>query len=145
VQFSLLFGTNHELLGGLAVRNEAVLRKLRDDIARVGTHSRGGAAVLSFGVGAIDSALPHEGLDLASLLEIAGGASGALHGAAAILFAAGIAARTSGQILWCITRPDLFAPALAQAGLDPDRIIIVEAGTRPLSSLAANKAFATAG
>lgn len=54
--------------------------------------------------------------------------SGALHGAAAVLFAAGIAARTRGQILWCITCPDLFAPALAQAGLDPDRVIIVEAG-----------------
>jgi protein ImuA len=30
--------------------------------------------------------------------------------------------------LWCITRPDLFAPALAQAGLKPDRVIYVEAG-----------------
>lgn len=27
-----------------------------------------------------------------------------------------------------ITRPDLFAPALAQAGLAPDRVIYVEAG-----------------
>ena len=33
-----------------------------------------------------------------------------------------------GKALWCITRPDLFAPALAQAGLVPDRVIYVEAG-----------------
>ncbi len=110
------------------MRNEALLRKLRDDIGRVGALLRADAATLPFGLSAIDAALPRRGLDLASLHEIAGGATGALHGAAAILFAAGIAARTSGQILWCITRPDLFAPALAQAGLDPDRIIIVEAG-----------------
>lgn len=31
-------------------------------------------------------------------------------------------------MLWCITRPDLFAPALAQAGLAPARAIYVEAG-----------------
>jgi hypothetical protein len=41
---------------------------------------------------------------------------------------AGIAARTKGKVLWCITRPDLFAPGLAQAGLPPDRVIYVEAG-----------------
>ena len=44
------------------------------------------------------------------------------------LFAAGIAARLRGQVLWCLTRQDLFAPALAQAGLMPDRVIYVEAG-----------------
>src|SRR6202022_867347 len=47
--------------------------------------------------------------------------------AAAALFAAGIAARTKGKILWCITRQDLFAPALAQVGLAPDRVIYVDA------------------
>jgi len=48
--------------------------------------------------------------------------------AAAALFAAGIAARTRGRVLWCLTRQDLFAPALAQAGLPADRVIYVEAG-----------------
>src|SRR5258708_33295643 len=33
-----------------------------------------------------------------------------------------------GRVLWCVTRQDLFAPALAQAGLTPDRVIYVEAG-----------------
>src|ERR1700682_12057 len=54
--------------------------------------------------------------------------NGAIDGAAAALFAAGIAARTRGKVLWCLARPDLFAPALAQAGLMPDRVIYVEAG-----------------
>ena len=65
---------------------------------------------------------------LGALHEVAGGGHGAINGAAAALFTAGIAARTRGKVLWCITRPDLFAPALAQAGLMPDRVIYVEAG-----------------
>src|SRR3546814_9821691 len=40
---------------------------------------------------------------------------------------AGILARVKGKILWCMTQSDLFAPALALAGLDPDRVIYVEA------------------
>src|SRR6516225_5571011 len=84
--------------------------------------------VLPFGVPVIDVRLPDGGLALGALHEVAGGGSGAVDGAAAALFAAGIAARTRGEVLWCITRPDLFAPALAQAGLKPDRVIYVEAG-----------------
>src|SRR5205807_5895350 len=49
-------------------------------------------------------------------------------GAAAALFTAGITARTRGKVLWCVTRPDLFAPALAQAGLKSDRVIYLEGG-----------------
>lgn len=57
-----------------------------------------------------------------------GGGNGSVDGAAAALFAAGIAARTVGKVLWCVTRPDLFAPAIEQAGLPPGRVIYVEAG-----------------
>jgi hypothetical protein len=49
-------------------------------------------------------------------------------GAAAALFTAGIAARTAGKVLWCVTRSDLFAPAIEQAGLPPGRVSYVEAG-----------------
>jgi hypothetical protein len=42
--------------------------------------------------------------------------AGTVDGAAAALFTAGIAARTKGPIVWCLTRPDLFFPALAQVG-----------------------------
>ena len=84
--------------------------------------------MLPFGITGIDSRLPGGGLTLGALHEIAGGGNGAVDGAAAALFAAGVAARTKGKVLWVITRPDLFAPALAQAGLPPDRVIYVEAG-----------------
>ena len=65
---------------------------------------------------------------LGALHEVAGGGNGAIDGAAAALFVGGVAARTRGKVLWCLTRADLFAPALAQAGLAPDRVIYLEAG-----------------
>jgi protein ImuA len=83
--------------------------------------------VLSFGVAEMDSKLPGGGLAMGALHEVAGGGADAIHGAAAALFAAGIVARTKGDILWCLARPDLFAPALTQAGLHHDRVIYVEA------------------
>src|ERR1700719_3958313 len=86
-----------------------------------------GLALIPGDIGkAIDRHLPGRGLALIALHELAGGGHGAIDGAAAALFAAGIAARTRGKVLWCITRPDLFAPALAQAGLVPDRVIYLE-------------------
>jgi protein ImuA len=84
-------------------------------------------AVLPFGVPEIDGRLPDGGLALGALHEVAGSGNGAVDGAAAALFAAGIAARTRGRVLWCVTRQDLFAPAIAAAGLAPDRVIYVEA------------------
>ena len=104
------------------------LAELRARIARLEGGATGAHAALPFGLGAIDSRLPGGGLALGSLHEVAGGGNGAVDGAAAALFAAGIAARTSGKVLWCVTRRDLFAPGLAQAGLAPDRLIHVEAG-----------------
>jgi len=101
---------------------------LRAQIEKIEGRSRRVKSVLPFGIAEVDSRLPGEGLALGALHEIAGGGNGAIDGAAAALFAAGIAARTKGKVLWCLTRPDLFAPALAQAGLPPDRVIYVEAG-----------------
>ena len=105
-----------------------VITGLRARIAQLeGGRGRGGS-VLPFGLSQLDQQLPGGGLSLSALHEVAGGGNGALDGAAAALFAAGIAARTKGKVLWCVTRPDLFAPALAQAGLPPSRVIYVEAG-----------------
>jgi protein ImuA len=101
---------------------------LRAQIKRIEGREKRARSVLPFGIAAVDSRLPGGGLALGALHEIAGGGNGAVDGAAAVLFAAGIAARTIGKVLWCITRPDLFAPALAQAGLAPDRVIYLEAG-----------------
>src|SRR3546814_7237327 len=49
--------------------------------------------------------------------------------ASATTFLAGILARIEGPVFWCLRWRDLFAPALHLAGLHPDRVIYVEAGT----------------
>jgi protein ImuA len=105
-----------------------IIEELRARIQRLEGAAARRRTVLPFGIKAIDRHLPGGGLARGALHEVAGGGHGAIDGAAAALFAAGIAARARGKVLWCITRPDLFAPALAQAGLTPDRLIYVEAG-----------------
>lgn len=110
------------------MRPEPAIESLRAQIERIEGKSRRAKSVLPFGIAEMDSRLPGGGLALGSLHEIAGGGNGAVDGAAAALFSAGIAARTVGKVLWCITRPDLFAPALAQAGLSSDRVVYLEAG-----------------
>ena len=104
------------------------IEALRERIRRLEGAVARRRLVLPFGLKAIDRHLPEGGLALGALHEVAGGGHGAINGAAAALFTAGIAARTRGKVLWCVMRPDLFAPALAQAGLVPDRVIYVEAG-----------------
>lgn len=105
------------------------LEALRAQISRLEGRSGRERAVLPFGVGEIDRRLPGGGLALGALHEVAGGGADALHCAAAGQFAAGIAARATGKVLWIVTRADLFAPALQQAGLSSARVIFVEAGT----------------
>lgn len=112
----------------MSLRPAAELSALREQIQRLENPGRTSAGVLPFGVPGLDAALPQGGLATGALHEVAGGGDGAVDGAIAALFAAGIAARLPGQVLWCVTRPDLFAPALRQSGLDPDRILYVEAG-----------------
>lgn len=109
-------------------RPKIAFADLRAEIERIEARGRAPKGVLPFGVGVLDTHLPTGGLILGALHEVAGGGQGAIDGAASALFAAGIAARTQGQVLWCVTRTDLFAPSLAQAGLGPNRIIFVEAG-----------------
>jgi len=103
-----------------------IISELRERIS----HLEGGvgrkAAILPFGVPEIDQALPGGGLICGALHEFAGGGTGTVDGAAAALMVAGIAARSKGKVLWCLTRPDLFFPAVAQAGLHPDRVIFCE-------------------
>ncbi|WP_085026344.1 ImuA family protein [Ensifer aridi] len=111
----------------MTAAREGVISDLRERIASLegGTVRKRGC--LAFGVDEIDAVLPGGGLAYGALHEFAGGGSGTVDGAAAALCVAGIAARTKGQILWCMTRPDLFFPALAQAGLNPDRVVFAEA------------------
>ena len=104
------------------------MNALREKIRRIEAGKKRTAAILPFGVDELDARLPGGGLASGALHEVAGGGNGAIDGAAAALFAAGIMARTRGPVLWCLTRPDLFAPAIAHAGLSADRVIYVEAG-----------------
>lgn len=107
------------------MRNSAALDRLRAEIGRL--ERRSSDAVLPFGDAALDAVLPGGGLARAALHEAAGAGEEAEHGAAAALFLAGVAARTEGPVLWCARRADLFPPALAQAGLAPDRVVYVAA------------------
>lgn len=116
------------------MRGKSALEALRAQIAQIEGRGRSVGAVLPFGLAALDASLPDGGLARGAVHEIIGGGAAdapAHHpadGAAAVLFTAGIAGRAGGRVLWCLTRPDLFAPALDQAGLPPDRVIYVEAG-----------------
>lgn len=109
-------------------RTSKVIDDLRERIAHLEGSSARKANTLPFGIPDIDERLPGGGLAYATIHEVSGGGTDTVNGAAAALFAAGIAARTKGKILWCLTRPDLFFPALAQAGLHPDRVIFCETG-----------------
>lgn len=109
-------------------RTPAALDALRRQVRLIETADQAVRPVLPFGVRALDDHLPGGGLMLGALHEVAGGAEGALHGAAAARFAAGILARAEGQVLWCRRQADLFAPSLAQVGLTPDRVIFADAG-----------------
>jgi protein ImuA len=109
-------------------QSAATLESLRARIAAVESARRDSRAALPFGVDVIDMQLPAGGLRLGALHEVAGGGSGAVNGAAAVLFVAGVLARMEGPVLWCLRQRDLFAPALAGVGLHPQRVIYAEAG-----------------
>lgn len=83
--------------------------------------------VLPFGVDALDARLADGGVRLDALHEVAGQGAGWGDDAAAVLFIAGIVARTTGPVLWAVRSRDLFAPGLYQAGLDPARVLYAEA------------------
>ncbi len=104
------------------------IEELRARIARMERRSPGrNAAVLGFGIPAVDQHLPGGGLALAALHEVAGTDADIEHGAVAARLVAGLLARRRGMVLWAMERADLFAPGLAHAGLHPDRVIFVEA------------------
>ncbi|MDE1991182.1 MAG: ImuA family protein [Rhizobiaceae bacterium] len=107
-------------------RSARILDELRGRIAHLDGSSSRQSAVLPFGLPEIDCHLPGGGLALGALHEVAGGGNGAIDGAAAALFVAGVAARTSGKVLWCVTRQDLFMPGLTQVGLSHNRVLLVE-------------------
>jgi protein ImuA len=108
--------------------------QLRQRIARIEhIHARGiGEQSVPLAIEAIDKALPTGGIRLGALHEAASAGPDTEHAAAATLFIAGILARLDGPILWVLRQADLFAPGLAGAGLDPNRIVFAEAGKHVL-------------
>jgi protein ImuA len=103
------------------------LQTLRETVARVAV-ARG--PVLPFGVGPVDHLLAGGGLDGAGLHEVAAASASLSDDAAATLFVAGVAARFAAapglSALWALTRFDLYAPGLEQAGLGPERILYAQ-------------------
>jgi protein ImuA len=110
-----------------AWRNRALV-ELRARLTAVAHPHMAEDAVLPFGLPMMDEVLPWGGMPRAALHEVGGESDRPADEAAASLFAAGIVARLEGPVLWATGRRDLFAPALAQAGLAPDRAIYVETG-----------------
>jgi protein ImuA len=100
--------------------------ELRRWLERAERHGRAEGAVLPFGVALVDRALPHGGLSRGHLHEVIEGGAASEYAGLATLFVAGIVARLSGPVLWCLRGRDLFAPALARVGLHPDRVIYCE-------------------
>lgn len=103
------------------------LDALRAEVRAIESAGRDGVdRALPFGVEAIDSALAGGGILRGVPHDISGASASLADDAAATLFAAGIAARLEGPVLWVLGRHDLFAPGLAQVGLGPDRLIYAE-------------------
>jgi protein ImuA len=103
---------------------------LRDRIRRLDKPRLTDQPVLSLGFPVIDGALPWNGLPGAALHEIVGRpGDGAATGFAVWLLAR--LTQQGGQVLWCRGAGGEtgipYAPALAQAGLPPERVIVVEA------------------
>nr|WP_237714054.1 protein ImuA [Novosphingobium sp. Rr 2-17] len=98
------------------------------------------APVLPFGIASVDESLADRGLGSDGLHEIAAASPSLADDAAATLFVAGIAARfaagAGAQVLWALTRFDLYAPGLEQAGLGPNRIFYAQ-GAKDAEVLAA--------
>ena len=85
-----------------------------------------------FGIAAIDDLLPDAGLAGGALHEVLGQGADSEHAALPSQLIGALLAPAPGQVLWAMRGRDLFAPALAAIGLHPDRLILVEAGSKVL-------------
>ena len=112
----------------------AAVAQLRERIAQIEHgHARDTTErSVSLDIEAIDQILPTGGIRLGALHEAASDGPDTEHAAAATLFIAGILARMDGPVLWVLRQADLFAPGLASAGLQANRIVFAEAGKHVL-------------
>lgn len=106
---------------------EARLAALRERVRMIESAGRAaGRDVLSFGIAEVDDRLAGGGLACAALHEAAPATPELGDEAATTLFLAAIAAHAGGHVLWALSRRDLFAPGLAQAGLTPERVFYAD-------------------
>lgn len=108
-----------------AAHQATTITALRKLIAASGSDS-GKRSSLGFGIGDVDDVLPDRGLTLGTLHEFSEDGPRGWYAANAALFVAGILARLNGPVLWCLHSRDLFTPALARVGLNPNRIVFCE-------------------
>jgi len=110
--------------------NPAVLDSLRTQIRQLERGGELGSVLssqaeptISLGDPEIDGALPWGGLPVTGLHEIFGDT-------AAVGFAAALIQKITGDsdapILWCQHGSDLYGPGVAEFGIDPDRLILVQ-------------------
>ena len=108
------------------------LESLRAEVRRIeGIGVAGESPVMPLGVAEVDSRIAGGGLAARALHEVTAKSPDVADDGSATLFLAGLAGRKSrldgdGQVLWALTRRDLFAPGLAGAGLGPERLIHAE-------------------
>lgn len=86
--------------------------------------------VMSFEIAEMDGKLSDGGLRGEALHEVAAASTALADDAAATLFVAGIVARFASEpgakVMWALTRFDLYAPGLEQAGLGPGRALFAQ-------------------
>lgn len=118
----------------LAVRSQQVERLRRELAVLDGGVSSTRDDELPFGLSAIDGRLAGGGLRRNALHEAAPARAALCDDAAATLFVAGASARLAagkGTVVWALTRPDLYAPGLEQAGLPAANVLHAEARDDP--------------
>ena len=98
--------------------------------ASVAVAAGGAADGLPFGINELDRRLGAGGIDRAGLHEITAASPTLGDDAAATLFVAGLAARFAGapgaNVAWALTRFDLYAPGLEQAGLPAAKLLYLQ-------------------
>lgn len=109
------------------ITRASVLDALRATVAIVAAT---GARALPFGFDELDQRLGAGGLDGAGLHEVTAASPTLGDDAAATLFVAGLAARfaaaPSANVAWALTRFDLYAPGLEQAGLPAAKLLYLQ-------------------
>lgn len=115
----------------------ATIEGLRSQIAAIERqgHATARAAVLPFGIETIDQHLPAGGLLLGAMHELQAAGPDTEVGAAPAVFAAGILARHPDPVVWIGRGHGVFGPGLLRAGLDPRRIVFVDAGKTGLQAM----------